>query len=253
MTRFLSSLAVPAICLASLSAGAVEAQESAKAVGGVRVESMSKLVQVLEHQPAREAFPLIESLLSPDGVFEVPDANTLVVRDHASVVEKLAQELKDFDHPLENVDLEVYVLDASARQSEEPEQDPQTFPEPLRAGLAQMLRFNHYELRGEGQVSVREGEEIRYQIGPEYAVRFTVGTVLGGQRLRLRSLEVARRSPDGDYGPVRPPFNLNLTIDRLLLLSLASAEGSERSLVVGVRAGVQDKPTVLEPSPRGGS
>jgi hypothetical protein len=247
--RFLAPLTV---CW--LVVGAVWAQDQeAMLRGGVRLESLAHLVHDLEHQPASEALPFIESLLSAEGSVEVrSDTNTLVLRDRASVIETLRHELTAFDHPPMSIQLDLYVLDATVRQSEEPEQDPRALPVALRNELVQMqlLRTNRYEVKGEVRLSAREGEQVSYQIGPEYTVRFTVGTVLGGQRLRLRSFEVARLAADGVSNLVHT--NLNLTVDRLLLLGLASKESSARIPVVGVRAGLASTEPSVQEVGRGG-
>jgi hypothetical protein len=240
MTRT-SHLATVALTLATI--GPALAQ-----VPAPRVESVAVHAHRLEHQPVREAVSLIEPFLSSVGSFEVrADTNTLVVRDLASVVETVRALLVDFDHLPLGVELHLYVLDASRRGVEESEQAPDSLPEALREGLGEMLRFNRYVLVGSGQVTALEGEEVSYQVAPEYGLSFTVGTVLGGQRLKLRSFEVARRDAGGEQRLAH--LHLNLEVGRLLVLGLARESSAERSLVVAVRAGVPS----LQPVRLGGT
>lgn len=197
-----------------------------------RVETLRVHVHKMEHQPAREALPLLETLLSPAGSLELRTAsNTLVVRDRASIIEKIQPILREFDHPPRDLDLELFLVEASRPTDGEGTVESE-LPESLERGLGRMLQFNRYRLLGQGVVTTREGDQVTYAIGGGYEVSFHVGTLLAGQRLRLRHFEIHRQS--GDLAQRLLRADLNLNVERMYVLSVARDEASDSGLVIAV-------------------
>jgi hypothetical protein len=197
-----------------------------------RVETLRVHVHKMEHQPAREALPLIETLLSPAGSLELRTAsNTLVVRDRASVITRIQPILREFDHPPRGLTLEIFLVEAS-RPAAGGGTGAAELPESLARGLGRMLQFNRYRLLGQGVVETREGELVSYALGGGYEVSFQIGTLLAGQRLRLRGFEIVRQS--GEVGQRLLHADLNLNVERMYVLSVARDEASDSGLVVAV-------------------
>jgi hypothetical protein len=188
----------------------------------------------LQHQPAREALPLVEPMLSPRGSLELrAQSNTLVVRDHASIVEAVRAALRQFDHPPIDLVLDLYILSVSRREGAlPPGADVSDLPPALVEGLGSMTRFNEYRLLAEGQLLTREGQPISYDLGDRYAVSFQVGTVLGARRLKLRGFEV--RSRNGALSEALVATDINLTLRRMFVLGLMASESADRGLAVAV-------------------
>ncbi len=69
----------------------------------------------LRHQPAAEALVLVHPLLSQRGSVQLqPGGNTLVVRDEAAVVERVAELLREFDHPAQTLAIRIQAVRAGA-------------------------------------------------------------------------------------------------------------------------------------------
>jgi hypothetical protein len=197
-----------------------------------RVETLRVHVHKMEHQPAREALPLVETMLSPAGELELITAtNTLVVRDRASVITRLQPILREFDHPPRGLKLEIFLVEAS-RPPQGGGTGAAELPESLARGLGRMLQFNRYRLLGQGMLETREGELVSYALGGGYEVSFRIGTLLAGQRLRLRGFEIVRQR--GEVGERLLHADLNLNVERMYVLSVARDEASDAGLVVAV-------------------
>ncbi|HVS16373.1 MAG TPA: hypothetical protein VMV46_20865 [Thermoanaerobaculia bacterium] len=221
----LSTPWLPLVLVLSLS-GSLAAQEPE------RVETLVVHAHAMEHQPAREALPLIETLLSPAGSLELRTAtNTLVIRDRASVIERIQPVLREFDHPPRQLTLEIFLVEAS-RPPAGGGGGGDELPESLARGLGRMLQFNRYRLLGQGVLEAREGDHVSYALGGGYEVSFRIGTLLAGQRLRLRGFQISRRG--GEVARSLLHADLNLNVERMYVLSVARDESSDSGLVVAV-------------------
>ncbi len=183
----------------------------------------------LLHQPASEALQLVHPLLSAEGTVELqPGANTLVVRDRAEVIERVVALLAEFDHPASPVELEIRIVKAGVEAAPG---DASELPPALVARLRELLRYESYRLLARARLEVREGEEVTHQLGEEYRVGFRMGTLREDRRLKLHGFRVAR-----DRGNPEPEqlihTNLNLWLDKPMILGLARAESSREALML---------------------
>ena len=105
-------------------------------------------------------------------------------------------------------------------------------PREIVESLGDLLSFRHYEPIGSAHFMVREGEQIRGEIGG-HRLSFHAGTVLLDQRLRLRSFELAKRSGESVQRLFRA--DVNLKNDKALLLTISSDRRSESGMVVALR------------------
>lgn len=220
---------VQIVLLTAIAAGQAPADDQPE-----RVETLVLYAHELEHQPAREALPLVEPMLSPNGTLELRSStNTLVLRDHPSAIERIRAALRDFDHPPLDLQLDLYILRASRRSEElPPGADLSALPPALVAGLGSMVRFNEYALLAEQSLRMREGQEVLVEVGNRYTVSFKAGTVLGAQVIKLRGFSVERKSE-----LLRQRlFNtdLNLKLRRFQVVSIASDVNSASGLVVAL-------------------
>ena len=186
----------------------------------------------LENQPAREALPLVEPLLSARGTVSLQkETNTLIIRDHPSVWQRLGPVLTDFDHPRRTIDLRIYLLRAT-RSQRPPEENAAGLPTELIDALGYFLQFTSYELLGGGPRESGEGQEVDVPLGAKHGVRFQVGTVLMDRFLRLHGFEVFRR----DGGLERRIFHssLNLKEQKMQVVVVSQDKSSESGLVVAV-------------------
>lgn len=224
-------------------AGKTPAERDAEAGAG----RLALHAYAMHHRPLSEAADLVRPMLSPAGTIELqPARDTLVVRDTIAALSRIAPALRQFDRPLEPLDVEVLVVRALAG-GERPSAAPRV-PADLERRLRALLRYEHYELVAEARLRSRENEEVSYELGGGYEVRFRVGSLVQERRVRLVDFQVALAGVEG----FRPPLihtNLNVWLDRTVTLGLARTEGSTSALMVAVtcrRAASSEVPRASE-------
>lgn len=223
----------PLVLLPLLVTGPIFGQEGQPAPG-VEAEELILHAYTLKHQPAREALPLVEPLLSKRGTVELqPGDNTLVIRDTLAALSAIVPVLRRFDHPARPVRVEVILVEANrAPVSGVP---PSTLPEALVRRLRSLLPFTFYHVLAQAQLDSREGEEVTYEMGEGYTVSFRLGTLLEDRRLKLHGFRITRQVPGNPVGPQRRQLihtNLNLWLDQTMNLVLARSEESASALMV---------------------
>lgn len=222
-------------------------------LGQEQVETLELHAYRLEHQSAREARGVVESLLSDRGTVELDRAtNTLILREEPSTLSKILPFLRDFDHPPRLMRIDIHIL-RTHRHRISPVLPSDDLPKHLVEGLGKMLRFSSYRLLAQARLTSREGERVHYELGGDYEVDFRVGTVLLDQRIRLRGFRVrakehaaAAASASGTEPKRLFYSDLNLWLDQTLALGFAQDEASDRSLVVAITC------TQIEPETRTG-
>lgn len=186
----------------------------------------------LRHRAAAEAVEVVRPLLSPRGTVELqPGSNTLVVRDSLSALSRIVPALRGFDRPAQPLELEILVV--RAFPAGEPASGP-AVPAALERSLRGLLSYDAYRLVARAELRSREGQEVTYELGEGYSVRFRLGSVTAGRRLRLGDFRVERTRGQGDETPPLIHTNLNLWLDRTVTLGLARTEGSTSALMVAV-------------------
>jgi len=190
---------------------------------------LSSYTLTLRHQPTAEAVALVRTLLSPAGSVEVKeDGRTLVVRDELAALSRIVGALRSFDHPAAPVRLSVRLVWAGSPQigfggAAAGELDPE-----LAGRLRRLLRYDSFVLLSETRLEAREGDEVAYEFRSGYQVRFRLGTLLAGQRLRLHGFRVSRTQPPADLIHT----TVNLPLAQPLILGLTRDEGSASALLV---------------------
>lgn len=257
--RSLSLLALCAVwAVGALFAEPVEAQspeqaepktESPKVENRRSDQGRPTMVRVyahtLEHQKAADAMALVRPLLSPRGtVEEQVRANTLVVRDVASVVQRVAVALERFDSPPEELRFQIQVLKAGPKRRSVISPPQSTGPEieisaELVERLRGLLRYEDYRVLAEAGMTSQEGEQVVYSLGDGYDVSFRLGSVLGGQRLKLEGFRIREKTQSTSKGPQLPPkelfhATLNLWLDKPFTLVLAQDEARKEALMIAI-------------------
>lgn len=188
-----------------------------------QVETLTLKAYRMVHQPAREALPLIEPLLSSEGSLQLQMGNnTLVIRDHPSVIRRIEPLLREFDHPPQELPLEIHLLEAQlAEPDSDPKENTKGLPPGLVASLGVMARVNRYRVVAAIDLEPKEGESVSYEMGSSYQVRFTVGTLLIDKHVKLHRFEVLR--PMGDVDRQLFLGNLNLILGKTMVVAVADA------------------------------
>ncbi|HXU45785.1 MAG TPA: hypothetical protein VN783_09675 [Thermoanaerobaculia bacterium] len=203
------------------------------ALAAQQQERLSLLGFTFRHQPSGEALALVQPMLSSRGTVELQAGNKMVVHDARVILARILPMLREFDHPVRALDLEVMVVKAS-RAVMSPPVSHSDLPPDLTRRLRSLLPYDIYELSAQAQLATYEGQEVAYEIGPDYQVSFRVGTVLADRRVRLAGFQM-RRSPKGS-SVVRPKpllfTNLNLALDQTMSLGLAKSEESREALMI---------------------
>lgn len=209
----------------------------------------------LRHQSADDAIGLVKALLSPRGTVELqPKANALVLRDTAEALQRILPVLVAFDHPPRPVDVELWMVRAVGPRpgaSGQPLGKTSNLPADLLRALSEHLPFEQYGLLGSSEVRGEEGKRMTFDVAGNYTVKFRVGTIVQDQRLRLNDFEVILRPDGGDPAPL-VRSQLNLWLDRTMVLALSPGEGSSTALMVVVRCRIPAAPAArATPRPRG--
>lgn len=196
-------------------------------------ERLALHAYALRHRRAGDALEVVRPLLSPLGTVELqPGRNTVVVRDSLSALSRIVPELRRFDRPVEPLEIEVLVVRALAGRPR-PGAAPSVPPE-LERRLRALLRYERYELVAEGRLQSRENEDVTFELGDGFAVRFRLGELADG-RVRLSEFQVDREaSTDGGRPLIHT--NLNLWLERPVALGLARSESSDSALMVAITA-----------------
>lgn len=208
------------LCLALLVSAAAGHAQTRRAEPAERVFT-------LEHQSAAEAVSLVYPYLSEAGTVELrPAQNALVVRDVPSVLESVMALLGDFDRPAQSMQLEIQIVRAGTDEIEGSELSPE-----LVSRLEKLLRYKSYRLVASSKVDASEGWDVLSALGPDYEVDFRLGLVDADRRVKLHGFRVLRRDGDSEIRPLIHT-NLNLVLDRPMVLGLARTESSEQALMV---------------------
>lgn len=184
----------------------------------------------LRYRPASDAIAEVEGLLSERGSVELqPQGNALVIRDTRAVVRRAMARVREYDQPLRRIRLEIQIVLAGDNSQIGPPDGLRLSADLVRR-LRELLRFESFVLVAEAGLEMREGEHVAYQFGGDYRVEFGLGVLTPGRQLRLGDFMVGR----GTASETRPLIhtNLNLTLERTMVLGLAQTESSERALMV---------------------
>jgi hypothetical protein len=185
-------------------------------------------------------------MLTKRGTVELqPSTNTLVIRDTPAALGQIIPALRRYDHPSRPLSLDIYIVRAMRAQIGPSQSD---LPEPLTRRLRALLPYENYQTQAQARLSSREGEAVTYALGGEYEVRFRLGTILEGQRVRLSDFRIFRRAELRRTGASLIHTNLILPLEQTTSFVLARHEGSFEALMVvlTLRQG-QERPA---PQPR---
>lgn len=223
----------------SLAPGAapVTGQEEGSAAAEIGLQEVH---YTLEHQPAEEAMSLVRPLLSERGSVSLePGEPTLRIRDSLAALSRILPLLRSFDHPARRLEIDVMVVRAGTAETLPARRRP--LPEPLRTRLARVLRYSDYHVLAEASLDGREGEEISSPLPGGLGLSFQLGTVLGGQRLRLHDFKVFRGVAAAS-GRQLLHTNLNLWRDQTFILGLTRDEEAESAFILVMRWRLREAP-----------
>jgi hypothetical protein len=184
----------------------------------------------LEYRPAIGAIAEVEDLLSARGSVELqPRGNTLFIRDSSGVVRRVLARLREYDQPLRRVRLEIQIVRAGGPPTPGMLGGPR-LPAELARRLRELLRFETFILLARTGLEMIEGEQVAYEFDGDYRVEFELGGLNANRQVRLQNFVIGR----GRAGEAPPLIhtNLNLMLERPMVLGLAQTESSERALMV---------------------
>lgn len=226
MTPSRTALAAVSLALVVLATPLGAQQQGAEG----EAEALNVFAYTLRHQPAADLVELVRPLLSPRGTVELqPGDNTLVVRDSLAALARIVPVLRSFDHPPKPMRLEIMVVHAStSRVSPTIHSD---VPARIVGRLRQLWRYETFKLAARADLKTLEGQQVIYEMGDGYGVRFHLGTLVDDRRIKLRGFQVTR-GEDPTIAEQLIHTNLNLELDQTVVLALARQEGSPTALIV---------------------
>lgn len=181
---------------------------------------------VFQHRAATDAIPLVRPLLSPRGSLLIKrDGKTLVVRDTIAGIARVVPMLRSLDRPVIPLDLEVMLVRAERTMVSPPRSS--TIPEALAAELSSILPYDVYLQVAHADLATREGEEVTYEVGEGYTLRFRLGRYEAGV-VKLYDFRVYRAGRDQPMVHA----NLLLTLGETYSLGLSKSEESPTALMV---------------------
>ncbi|MBT8491429.1 MAG: hypothetical protein KJO07_00095 [Deltaproteobacteria bacterium] len=221
MKRWISSTALALLLLAPLAAPSHAAEDEG--------ELLVAYSYSLQHRGAADALELILPLLSSRGAVELqPGGNALVVRDTAGVLEQVRPKLRAFDHPFDPLRLRVQIVRAERRPVESgpgPE-----LPAGLLNRLRELLKYESYSLLAGSEMSIEDGMAVVQELGAEYRIDFRLRHPLSEAKASLEGFRLLR-GPENEQTPLIHA-NLNLDLDKPMVLGLAPSEDSDVALML---------------------
>jgi len=234
MTLGLSGLGVDARVAAQAPADKsnAEASRSPEPEQGAKPEH-KLYAYTLRHQPARDAFEVVQRMLSPDGKISLRSSSrTLEIRDTPEILRQVGAFLRSFDHPPLTLELELLVVRAvSLPVSPQPADSPE-IPRELISEWRKILRFKSYQLLARAELEPQENEEVTYEMADGYRVSFRLGTLLANRRIKLHSLRLTRTRDAEEEVLIHS--TLNPWIGRPTALGIPQGEDSRSALMLVV-------------------
>lgn len=187
----------------------------------------------LQHRGASEALGLVVPLLSSRGAVELqPGGNALVVRDTATVLQRIRPRLQAFDHPFEPLRLRVQII--RAERSGSPSGPQPELPAGVLARLHELLKYESYSLLAGSELWIEDGMAVVQDVGDKYRVDFRLRRLLSDARASLEGFRLSRGTK-GDFEPLIHA-NLNLDLEKPMVLGLAPSEASDSALMLVIES-----------------
>jgi hypothetical protein len=239
-----AALVAAALVGISLVAGCTVAMgaETVRAADG---EVVARAFEV-RFRPLKDAADLIGSVLSADGSVTLqPRLRTVVVQDHASVLERVATLLQSFDLPPRNVEVTLSLfLGTDRREEEAGRQARPGGPAREVRGVTEILgdvtKWNSYQLLGGRSVVGAEGAPMTVNLTDDYRVTFEVASVGGAQgTIALRGVtlgRVIRAADGGEQIQNLYSTSINIASGKLVLLGAAKSPDSKKALFLSLQA-----------------
>lgn len=219
MRRWISSIA-PVLVLMLPAPGLAQESEG---------EVLVAYAYNLRHRGAADALNLVIPLLSKRGAVELqPGENALVVRDTARALDVIRPRLQAFDHAFEPLRLRVQIIKAE-RASVGGGTRPD-FPEGVLTRLRELLKYESYSLLAGSELSIEDGMAVVQDLGATYRVDFRLKHTLTDERASLEGFRLSRESGN-EFVPLIHA-NLNLDLDKPMVLGLAPSEASDAALML---------------------
>jgi hypothetical protein len=153
-----------------------------------------------------DAADLMASVLSPEGTLTLqPRLRTIVVQDHAAVLDRVKSLLESFDLPPRNAEVTLSLFLGTDRRDEEAGRPSQreSLSREVRGvteTLGDVTKWNAFELLGSRSVVGAEGASVTVNLSDDYRVTFEVASVTEPQGVitfRKVSLKRVGRGADG--------------------------------------------------------
>jgi hypothetical protein len=201
-------------------------------------ESLATVTYTLRHQAVREAVGLVFPFLSPEGSVEVrPGENELVVTDSARVLERILPALREFDRPGRNLRLALRLVAAAAEATDADYESG--LSEDLLERLRELLPFRVYQRVAAVDLEVAEGGGVGAEISSGFRVDFRMGRLQPDRRIKLYGFRISRLDREPEAAPLIHT-NVNLRLDKPLVLGLARTEASDTALMVVLRCALEE-------------
>ena len=184
-----------------------------------------------KYRQAGEALPLVSPLLSQRGTVELqPATNTLVIRDTNAALNRILPMLRTYDHPLQRIAMELYIVRASRSQASPPV-PRSNLPETLTRKLRALFTYDSFDVQAQAQLTSLEGQAVTYAVANDYRVSFRNGTLSPDRQISLADFHIERRTSHRAMEPLSYYNTVSLRLDQPTTLGLAKSESSREALL----------------------
>ena len=197
-------------------------------------DEVSVRVYVLKHKRVEEAALLVRPLLS-DGssVTLTQKLNAMTVTDRPEKLDQIGKILASFDVPPRGFNFAVKLVKARA---DVPSGSIASEIGGLGAKLKSLFQFNDYSLIDSAVLRGVEGGDLRYQLGTEYMLTFTIRPGGGDSKeILLSPLSLSKiLSKPGEAVFLKPLYRTSvpLRLSQTLVLGATREEQSKSALIL---------------------
>ncbi|HUK13547.1 MAG TPA: secretin N-terminal domain-containing protein [Thermoanaerobaculaceae bacterium] len=190
----------------------------------------------LQHRAVRDAAPVIEPLLSPDGsILLQPRKNAVTVRDRPEVLRRISEAMLRWD--TEPVTYRVRVSLLRVAESGPPFDPSDPVLKEISAGLTKLFGFRSCTEVDTLRVTAKDGDLVESEAGSgHYWVRFTLtASPQDRNRIQLKQFEVLHQPGSEKSETMRPVLTtaaISLLAGQTSVLGLSREEKASQALVV---------------------
>jgi len=198
----------------------------------LQAQETSVRVFVLKYKRVEEAALLIRPQLSESAqIILTQKLNAMTVTDRPERLDQIGKVVAAFDAPPRGYTFAIKLVRARA---DVPSGSIASEIGGLGAKLKSLFQFNDYALIDSAVVRGAEGGRVRYQLGPEYTLSFTIKPSSGNELLLSPFVLSKLYKSEGGAAFLRPLYHASIpmTLSQTLVVGASKEEASKSALIL---------------------